>query len=81
MNGREWQIPSFVNAQKGRGVERGSKQQWPHINEETALTKTVYKVLEQRKIRTFTYKIKYKCENEVKKAVLKLGEEQERSYM
>jgi hypothetical protein len=54
-------------------VETGaSEQQWPHINEEVALT--VKNAAEQRKFGTLAYQIKCKWENQVKKGDLSLGE-------
>lgn len=51
------------------------RSKWPHINEEIALRKilTSSEVKELRNLVAPSYKIKCKLENQVKKAVFKLG--------
>jgi hypothetical protein len=84
MNRVERRIPSFLNVQKGRGAESSSEQQRTNINKEIALREdSVYKVIGQRKVPTLirVYQIQCKCEHEVKKEVLRIGEEKEQGYM
>jgi hypothetical protein len=62
MNGEERRVPFFLNSQKSRGAERSTEQQWPHINEEIALRKSLSTTKMKRTIRTLIYTIKCKCE-------------------